>query len=132
MKNKTRYWLTFIILFLLLNAFFLSCKNWFAKHETDSEVLMVGNLVIFTATLLSFFISSRSFQSANPNTSVRGMYGSFMVKFFICIIAAFVYIMLAKKNVNKPALFICMGLYVVYTFIEISVLTKMLKQKKNA
>lgn len=132
MKNKIRPWRGFIVLFILLNAFFFTGKNWLARHEIDNEVLIMGNLVIFVATALSFFISFRSFQSTNPNASVRGMYGSFMIKFFICIIAAFVYIMLAKKNVNKPALFICMGLYVVYTFIEISVLTKMLKQKKNA
>jgi len=34
--------------------------------------------------------------------------------------------------VNKAALFTCIGLYFVYTFIEISVLLKLLKQKKNA
>ena len=55
-----------------------------------------------------------------------------MIKFFICAIAAFVYIMAAKKNVNKPGLFICMGLYIVYTSLEISSVMKLLKQKKNA
>jgi hypothetical protein len=50
----------------------------------------------------------------------------------VIAIAAFIYIQMAKKEVNKPALFACMGLYLVYTFIEISTLTKMLKQKKNA
>jgi hypothetical protein len=55
-----------------------------------------------------------------------------MIKFFLIAIAAFVYIMVAKKNLNKPALITCMGLYLVYTFVEVSSLQKLLKQKKNA
>jgi len=37
-----------------------------------------------------------------------------------------------KKDVNKPGLFFCMGLYIVYTFIEVSGLMKVNKQKTNA
>jgi hypothetical protein len=40
--------------------------------------------------------------------------------------------MQAKKEVNKASLFFCMGLYIVYTVIEVSALVKMAKQKKNA
>ena len=54
------------------------------------------------------------------------------LKFFVVAIAAFIYIMVTKKNVNKPALFFCMGLYIVYTFFEVSSLLRVLKQKKNA
>ena len=132
MKNNTRHWRPLIILFILLNAFFIAGKNILAKQSIDNEVLIMGNLVIAIATALSFWISFRSLTSANANASVRAMYGSFMVKFFICIIAAFAYILIARKNLNKPALIICMGLYIVYTFIEVSILTKALKEKKNA
>ncbi len=132
MKNNIKYWRPIIILFVVLNAFFLTGKNWLAKQGIDNEVLIIGNLVLGVATALAFWISFRSLSSANPNASVRGMYGSFMIKFFICIIAAFAYILIAKKNVNKPALFVCMGLYIVYTFIEVSTITKVLKEKKNA
>ena len=54
-----------------------------------------------------------------------------MIKFFVCLIAAFIYFMLAKKNVNKPALIICMGLYIVYTVLEVAALQKLLKQKNK-
>jgi hypothetical protein len=74
----------------------------------------------------------RSLNSSNPQSFVRAMYGSFILKFFVLVIAAFAYIMLAKKDVNKQALFTCMGLYLIFTFIEISALTKKMKQKKNA
>lgn len=131
MKNK-KPWLPFILLFIILNCFFIIGKSWLIKKGVDHEVLIGGNLVLFLATALSFFIYQRSMRSANPHASVRGMYGSFMIKFFVCLIAAFIYMMIAKNNVNKPALIICMGLYIVYTVIEVSALQKLLKQKKNA
>jgi len=89
-------------------------------------------IILFLVTMSSYFLSLRGLRSTNPNAVVRSVYGSFMIKFFACAIAAFIYIMTAKKNVNKPALFICMGLYIVYSFIEVSILTKLSKQKKNA
>lgn len=131
MKSR-KYWIPFVLLFIILNGFFIVSQNWLAKKGVDHEVLIGGNLVLFLATALSFFVYQRSLKSVNSNASVRGMYGSFMIKFFVCLIAAFAYIIIAKKNVNKPALIICMGLYIVYTVIEVSALQKLLKQKKNA
>lgn len=96
------------------------------------DVAMAGNVVIFFATAWSFWYSERMLRAPNPNSSVRSLYGSFMIKFFVIAIAAFIYIMAEKKNVNKPALAICMGLYLIYTFLEVSSLQKLLKQKKNA
>ena len=121
-----------IIFFVILNAFFLSGKTFLEQHGFDQSVLIIGNLVLFAATLLSFFSAKRGLIAENPNAFVRSVYGSIMVKLFICIIAAIIYIFLFRKNLNKPALFGCMGLYLVYTFIEVSVLTKLLKEKKNA
>ena len=60
------------------------------------------------------------------------MYGSFMIKFFLIAIVAFVYIMVARKNVNKPGLIVCGLLYIVYTVLETGALMKLLKQRKNA
>jgi hypothetical protein len=131
MKSR-KPWFPLLILFVFLNTFFLLGKGFLNKQGIDHEVLIGGNLILFIATALSFYISQRSLTSTNPGSSVGSLYGSFMVKFFIIAIAAFVYIMAAKKNLNKPALFICMGLYLVYTIVEVSSLQKLLKQRKNA
>jgi len=131
-ENKLKPLLPAILLFIILNGFFLAGRNLLQKWGADQEVLIIGNLILFVVTMISYLLSIRGLQSANPHAVVRSVYGSFMIKFFVCIIAAFAYIMSVKKNVNKPALFACMGLYLVYSFIEVSVLTKLSKQKKNA
>ena len=118
-----------IIFFILLNALFLAGKNFLERSGFDQSVLI---MVLFAATLVSFVFAKQGLRSENPQAFVRSVYMSIMIKLFICVIAALIYIFLFRKNLNRPALFICMGLYLVYTFIEVSVLTKMLKEKRNA
>lgn len=121
-----------ILFFILLNAFFITGRNFLERSGFDQSVLIIGNLVLFGATLLSFVFARRGLRAENPQAFVRSVYMSIMIKLFISAIAALVYIFLFRKNVNRPALFACMGLYLVYTFIEVSVLTKLLKEKKHA
>ena len=47
-------------------------------------------------------------------------------------IAAFVYIMIAKKNVDKTGLIVFAALYILYTFFETRALMSLAKQKRNA
>ena len=124
--------LPIIIFFILLNALFLAGKNSLDRSGFDQSVLIIGNLVLFAATLISFVFARHGLKSKNPQAFVRSVYMSIMIKLFISVIAALIYIFLFRKNLNRPALFACMGLYLVYTFIEVSVLTRMLKEKKNA
>jgi hypothetical protein len=131
-KNLLRLARPLLLVFIFLTAFFFTGKSWLEKKGIDQDVLIVGNLILCVNSLLAFFITSRSFRSPNPNVFVRAMYGSFILKFFVVAIVAFIYIMWAGKNVNKTALIICAGLYVLYTVIETSALLKLLKQKKNA
>jgi hypothetical protein len=132
MRRNRSPLLPIIIFFLLLNALFIAGKNFLERSGFDQSVLIIGNLILFVATLVSFVFAKRGLRSENPQAFVRSVYMSIMIKLFISVIAALVYIFLFRKNVNRPALFTCMGLYLVYTFIEVSVLTKLLKEKKNA
>lgn len=130
-QNATSLLVPIILLFLIVNGFLLSGRTMLEKWSVDREVLIIGNLILFMVSLLSFWMGMRGLRSDNPHRFVRSVYSSFIAKFFILIIAAFVYIMIMKKNVNKPALIACMCLYLVYTFLEVSTLMKIAKQKKN-
>lgn len=121
-----------LIFFIALNAVLISGKRWLDKWGVDQDVVIIGNVLLFIITLLSFVLAKRGLKNPNTHAFIRSVYMSVMMKLFICIIAAFVYISMYKKDLNKPALFFCMGLYLVYTFLEVSVLMKLLKQKKDA
>lgn len=131
-KNKLKGFMPVILIFIALNGFFISGKNMLMRWNADQDVLIIGNALLFIITLISFLLAQRGMNNSNPHAFVRAVYLSVMIKLFVCIIAAFIYISMYKSNLNKVALFICMGLYLVYTFLEVSVLMKLLKQKKNA
>ena len=131
-RNRLKTFLPVIFLFLFLNALFFGSATLLLKWDVDKGVLLVGNLILFFASLISYLVAIRGLNSKNPHAFVRSVYSSIFIKFFICILAALVYIMAYRKELNKPALFTCMALYLIYTFVEISVLTKSLKPKVNA
>jgi hypothetical protein len=120
-----------IVFFIVLNGFLISGRHMLERWKVDQDVVILGNLVLFVVTLISFLLARKGMTHSNPHVFVRSVYMSVMLKLFVCLIAAFIYISLYKNGLNKPALFTCMGLYLVYTFLEISILMKMLKQKKN-
>jgi hypothetical protein len=119
------------ILFVMMSAFFITGKKWLLSKGIQPEVVIVGNLILFLVSLTAFFVTKKSISNANSHAFVRGMYGSFVLKFFALAIAAFVYIYTAKDGINKSGLLLCGVLYFLYTAIETSALMKMLKQNKN-
>lgn len=131
MSRNRRGLLPIVILFVLLNAFFIIGRNLLERWGASQDVLIWGNLLLFALTVISFVIAQKGLKSTNPHAFVRSVYGSIMLKLFVSLIAAFVYIFLTRKDLNKPAFFSLMGLYLVYTFMEVSTLTKMLKQRAH-
>lgn len=121
-----------ILVFILLNGFFIAGRSWLEKKGVDQEVLIVGNLILLAVSILTFWLTWRSLKSDNTHVFVRALYTGFIVKFFVIALAAFIYIALAEKSLNKPALFGMMGLYIIYSAIEVNTLLRILKQKKNA
>jgi hypothetical protein len=121
-----------ILLFIVLNGFFIGGKNMLIRWGADHEVLIIGNAILFLITIVSFILAQKGLNNPNSYAFVRAVYGGIMIKLFLCLAAAFIYISTNKAKLNKPALFICMGLYLVYTFMEVSALMKLLRGKKNA
>jgi hypothetical protein len=119
------------MIFIVLNAFFIVGRATLERWNADQDVLIIGNALLFVITFISFLLAIRGLKNPNPHAFVRSVYGSIILKLFVCMIAALVYIAIYQKGLNKIALFGCMGLYLVYTFLEVSILTKLLKQKEQ-
>ena len=131
-KQSMKNFLPAILLFLVLNSGFLIMMKRLEGWGFDYSVLIFGNLIVFGISFLAYWMAVRGLTTNNNHAFFRWVYGSIMIKLFLLAGVAFTYIMLNKNEVNKPALFFCMGLYVAYTFIEVSGLMKVNKQKTNA
>lgn len=121
-----------VLLFVIVNSLPLLLRRLWPSLALDGDVLIIGNLFLFLLTLASFFIAKRGLYNPNQHAFNRAVMTGIMVKMFLTIIAAFAYIATYKKALNKPALFICMGLYLLYTFLEVAALTRSLRTKTNA
>ncbi len=128
-RSLFRSFLPAILLFIFLNAAFIIFSAKLTANGFDTEVLIIGNIILFLIITISFLMGVKALLSKNNNAFFRLVYGSFIIKLVILAAAAFIYISIAKKDVNKPALFFCMGLYIVYTFIEVRTLMRTARKR---
>ena len=121
-----------IVLFILINALAFIFKTFLHNQGFGIKFLLTANLLLFCMSLFAFFIQMSGLKSTNINAFIRGVYGSLLVKVFIVIIALGIYLFITKGKVNKPSLFTSMGLYILYTVIEVRQLMKISRRKTNA
>ena len=109
----------------------LPFKTFLENNGFDRDFLMIANLLLFILTITAFYLQRKAIQSNNPNAFVRGVYAAMILKLFVCMIAVTVYAVMKKSNINKPALFTSMGLYLLYTSFEVGALMKVARKRKN-
>ncbi|MFZ9388075.1 MAG: hypothetical protein ACO25B_09355 [Chitinophagaceae bacterium] len=120
-----------LFIFVFVTAFCLTGKDWLMQKGVSRDLVIFGNMLLFGVSLAAYLINLRSIRSSNPQSAVRAMYGGFMIRFFVIALAAFIYIMIVKKQVNKPGLIVCAALYILYTLFETRALMRLAKQKKD-
>ena len=119
------------LVFIIANALFITLGKRLAAYGINTDVVIIGNLVLFVATIVSFYLYYKALLNDRVAVFLRMIYSGMFVKMMICLFTAIIYISVAGKGTNKGAIFICMFLYFVYTFLEMSILMKLSKQLKN-
>ncbi|THU40679.1 hypothetical protein FAM09_00765 [Niastella caeni] len=120
-----------MVIFIATTALLITNRARLSQWDADVDVLIIGNLVLFAATALSFYLFTRQLNSKNAQAVVRTVYGGVLSKMVVCLLTVFVYISVAGKGVNKAGVFGCMFLYMLYTTFEVIAVMKLSKQKKN-
>lgn len=130
--NKKPPFFPLVLIFIITTGLLIVFRVKLARLDIDVNVVLIGNIILLAATLLSFLLYKKSLRSDRPQTFLKFIYGGMFLKMLICLIAAFIYIVVYGKDVNKAALFVCMFLYFLYTFVEVSILLRLSKEQKNA
>ena len=130
MENNTpgkSFWPVAAI-FVIVALLALTARSWLAEQwKMDYRVLSVGNLVLFSATAFSFYLYSRALRNKNAHLFLRMMYSSLLVKMIFCLAATVLYLIAARKDINKAAIMACFVLYLLYTYVEVKVLMRLSK-----
>ena len=69
--KRNRHWLILVVFFAFVNGLFIFYESWFTKKGVDTDVVILGNLIVFVATLLSFIIYLSSLKNTTPNSRPR-------------------------------------------------------------
>ena len=126
-----RAFLPILIIFIIANIILLVVPAMEMLWGMSRMVMIIGNVILFAATGVSFYLYQKSLRNNSVHAFLRMIYGGMFAKMMICLFAALIYIMVAKKNVSKGAVFGLMFLYFVYTFIEISIILNLSKKAQS-
>ena len=127
-----RPFLPVIIIFIVTTVILVVVPSLDKLWNMSRNVMIAGNVILFAATTISFFLYSRSLRNNSVHVFLRMIYSGMFAKMMICLFAALIYIVAVKKGVSKGAIFGLMFLYFVYTFAEITIILKMSRQGKYA
>ena len=94
-------------------------------------VTLLGIAFVALVSLVSYGFASKSINDPNPNKFVRVVMSMTMIKFFVCLIGAGAMIFTLKKELNKPDLYLLMGVYLVYSIMESIFLSQLARQRKT-
>ncbi len=120
-----------VLVYLFLGFTVLFGIGWMmlSRRPIDFEVLLIGNALLFAISFYSFRLGIKALHHKNVQVFLRLVYSSLLLKLFLLSIAALIYIARFKQEVNKPALFGCFGLYLIYIFTEVRLVMQQSKQK---
>ena len=119
------------IIFIIISLLLVVLKFAFLSWDAVFNALLGGNFVLFIATYFSFYFNNKGLSNKNIQVFLRMVYSGMFLKMGICIAAVMAYAF-SVKPVSKAAILIFFGLYFIYTFVEVRIVTRLNKDKKNA
>jgi len=105
-------------LFVLMNTIGLYCLYFFPIKGIKLSFILVVNLMLFILALFNFW-RIQKMDLSKPNQMVQSVMMGTLVKMMIFAIAALIYSRQNLGPVGLITLFISMGIYLMYTFLEI-------------
>ena len=119
--------LVFTLTILVLYAI----RGILAQLGIDFTILNIANGIFFLLSLLTFIMQRKALENSNPNVFVRSVMGGMLIKMFVTISVVIVYRLIAGNSVSKVSVFSSMFLYLLYLAIEVSIITKLNRQKNG-
>jgi amino acid transporter len=120
-----------VLIFVILSLLLVVLNFSFSKWSATFNAVLGGNLVLFIATYFSFQFYNKGLRDPNIQVFLRTVYSAMLLKMGICIAAVVAYAFIVKP-VSKAAVLVFFGLYFIYTFAEVKIVTRLNKQNKNA
>lgn len=117
---KLRALIPVLLLFVLTNTILLFSNTYFGTSTAFKfRFILVVNLMLFLMSIFSFN-RTRKINYSNPRAVVNSVMIGTLLKMIVFAGAALVYASQKLGPVGMPTLLTSMGLYLIYTWLEIS------------
>lgn len=131
-KTAAKAFLPITLIFLITSSFFVTGRSLLTKWGVDTDVLIIGNILLILLTAFSFYQHTKALRNKNIHAFLRMIKGSMLIKMGVCGVAALIYILASGKKVNSGGVLGFMFLYFLYTLTEAAIVMKLSKQNRNA
>jgi hypothetical protein len=118
-----------VILYIISTALLVVFRAKFLGKGIEPDVILIANLLLFVVTMANLYFQFKGLNSANPNAVIRGVMAATFIKLFILAAAVIIYLVAAGKSRNVNAVFVSMGLYIIYTWMEVRISLRMNPKK---
>jgi hypothetical protein len=115
---KIKHLLPVLFVFVIVNAVLLSAHSLLAEQYVKYEFVMAVNLMLLMMSIFNFN-RIRKVDMKNPRALVNSVMIGTILKMVVFAGAALFYATQKKAPVGMPTLLASMGLYLVYTWLEI-------------
>lgn len=130
-KNQVALIGPLVVLFVLVLGICGFFSAALKAKQIDPMVVASANTLLFLICTYSIYTQSKSVQNQNPHAMVRGVMGSVVLKLFVLGTAAFLYLYNAGESAGINGIFVSMGLYILYTWLEVKIAMKINPGKKH-
>jgi hypothetical protein len=124
--------LPLLAIFLLVNIGCIAYADQLAAHKVDTAVVKSANALLFVIAVICGMMHYRALKSDNPHAFVRSVMGATVLKLFSIAGAVLIYVYITGPRRNVPAILIGMGLYIVYTIVEVTGAFRLNKEKHGS
>ncbi len=115
---KFKQLLPILFIFVLANAILLTANSLYPAYIVKFEFVMAVNLMLFMMSIFNFN-RIRKIDFNNPRSVVNSVMIGTLLKMVIFAGAALAYATQKKAPIGMPSLLSSMGLYLIYTWLEI-------------
>ena len=105
-------------LFILVNGLVFVLRSRLTPYGWDADVVLAGNILLFALSRLGYSLHLRGMRSKGGASFLGTVYGAFLLRLVVSAAAVFTYAGWKRSDISWPAVFTCMFLYLVYTFLE--------------
>ncbi|MFY7964119.1 MAG: hypothetical protein ACOVO1_04425 [Chitinophagaceae bacterium] len=130
-KSLTKKIAPLFVVFIIANCLAIVFNEKLQKLHINTSVIIGANCILFFANCISIALHKKASDSKNPNAIVRSMMTASLLKLMIVAFSVLIYIAIAKEKRNSYGVFCGMGLYIIYTFLEVKIASKMKKENEQ-